>query len=113
MFLIPFLFKKLDDIQKFFIFLDKGIQFIEVEKDEIDEFCEINEIYFDKKIIKEKYCYLQVNKKTNLQNFYTYTENSDAECWRRFILFENDILHVNSTNPEFIQSILNTIIEGF
>lgn len=113
MFLIPFLLKKSEDFTKFFIFLEKGTQFIEIEKNEIDEFCKINELYFDKKIIKGKYCYIQISSKTNLKNFYTYTENSDAECWRRFIVFENDILHVNSTNPEFIQPILKNIIEGF
>ena len=113
MFLIPFLFKKTEDFTNFCIFLEKGIQFLEVEENEIDEFCEVNELYFDKKIIKEKYCYLQISQKTNLKNFYNYTEDSNAECWRRFIVFENDILHVNSTNPEFIQPILKNIIEGF
>ena len=115
MFLIPFLFKKSEDFIKFFIFLEKGTKFIEIEKNEIEEFCEVNEIYFDKKRIKGKYCYLHISSKTNLKNFYTYTEtlDSDAECWRRFIIFENDILHVNSTNPEFIQPILKNIIEGF
>jgi len=113
MFLIPFIYKKHDDVQKFFIFLEKGTNFLEMDKSDINEFCETNEIYFDKKNIKGKYCYIQVNKKTNLKNFYTYTENSEAECWRRFIYFENDIIHINSTNPDFIQPILNNIIEGF
>jgi len=111
MFLIPFLYKKIDDIQKFLIFLDKGTEFIEIDESMINEFCEINEIYFDNKIIKGQYCYLNISSKTDLKNFYTYTENSDAECWRRFILFDNDVLHINSTNPEFIQSILKNIIE--
>jgi len=115
MFLIPFIFKKIEDFTKFLIFLDKGNKFLEVEENEIDEFCEVNEIYFDKKNIKENYCYIQISQKTNLKNFYNYTEalDSNAECWRRFIVFDNDILHVNSTNPEFIQPILNNIIEGF
>lgn len=83
--------------------------------DEIDDFCNENEIYFSKKTIKDEYCYLNIDSnKTVLNNFYSYVDNSDAECWRRFILSGNDnenYLHINETNPEFIQTVLKDILE--
>jgi hypothetical protein len=112
MYLIPFLYNKQEDLCKFYIFLDKGNKFIEMDSSEIDDFCEVNGIYYDKKNIKDDYCFIKVNSKTDLKSFYSYTENSGAECWRYFILFNNDILHINSTNPEFIQPILKMILAG-
>ena len=112
MFLIPFICRKNDDFYRFYIFLDKGTQFIELDIQDIDEFCNENGLYYDKKIVIEDYCYLFISNKTNLLSFYTYTENCEAECWRRFITFEKDLLHINSTNPEFIQPILKTV-EGW
>ena len=113
MFLIPYVSSKNENVTKFYIFLNQGKLFINIIPEEIDEFCNDNEIFYDQKNIIGDYCYLKISKKTNLKQFYSYTENSTAECWRTFILFENDSLHVNSTNPEFIQSILKNILEGF
>ena len=110
MFLIPYVFAKNETFTRFYIFLNQGKLFINIIPEEIDEFCNDNEIYYDKKTILGDYCYLKISKKTNLKHFYSYTENSNAECWRTFLYFENNILDVNSTNPEFIQPILNTIL---
>ena len=67
-----------------------------------------------KKTIIENHCYIEIDPiKTNINSFYTYIENSDAECWRRFIMIGNDsedFLHVNNTNPEFIRPILTNIL---
>ena len=111
MFLIPYVIKKTDNIYKFYIFLNQGKLFIQMDNSEIDEFCSSNDIYFSKKDIIGDYCYLNVSPlKTNLKQFYSYTENSSAECWRTFIYFENDSLNVNSTNPEFIQPVINILL---
>jgi hypothetical protein len=114
MFLIPFIYKKnkgLYDIHIFHIFLNKGNTFLTNENDLVDEFLNENELYYNKKTIKDDYCYIQIDtEKTNISSFYTYNENSDVECWRRFVCIgENDNLHIDSTNPEFIQPVLKTI----
>ena len=86
-----------------------------MNENEIDSFLEENELFFSKKQIVNNFCFIEMNLlKTNIQNFYSYTENSDAECWRRFIMIGNDdedYLHINTTNPEFIRPILKNIIE--
>jgi len=66
MYLIPFLYNKQEDLCKFYIFLDKGNKFIEMDSSEIDDFCEVNGIYYDKKNIKDDYCFIKVNSKTDL-----------------------------------------------
>jgi hypothetical protein len=110
MFIIPYITSKNENVIRFYIFLNQGKLFINMEIYEIDDFCIDNDIYYEKKDFKEDYCYLKISNKTNLKQFYSYTENSNAECWRTFILFENDCFNVNSTNPEFIQPILTTIL---
>ena len=119
MFLIPFIYKKSDSIYPihlFNIFLNNGNLFLQMEQDEIKDFCDTNGIYYiNMKTIDDR-CYIQVDsKKTVLQDFYSYFEKSDVECWRKFILignYEEDFLHINSTNPEFIQPILKCILSG-
>jgi hypothetical protein len=117
MFLIPFVYKKVENIypiHRFHIFLNKGTLFLDLEESQIDVFCNTNELYFFKKTIINDVCYLEIDTtKTKMEEFYTYYENSENECWRRFILVGNyteDFLHVNSTNPEFITPILQTIL---
>ena len=116
MFLIPFIYKKnesLYTIHKFNIFLNVGNLFLQMDLDEIDDFCKINGLYYNNKIIKDDYCYIEINKATDLKSFYSYTENSTAECWRNFILIgsmEEDSLHINNTNPEFILPVLKEIL---
>lgn len=116
MFLIPFCYKKLDGlypIHVFYIFLTRGVHFLNLDSSEIDSFCYENGLYYAKKYMNGDYCYLDINTtKTKLDEFYSYFENSEAECWRKFIIvgdYSEDILHVNSTNPEFIQPILKSI----
>lgn len=118
MFIVPFILIKKESIYPmyiFHIFLNQGKLFLQMNYDEIDDFCNENEIYFSKKTIKDEYCYLNIDSnKTVLNNFYSYVDNSDAECWRRFILSGNDnenYLHINETNPEFIQTVLKDILE--
>jgi hypothetical protein len=118
MFLIPFIYKKIENIYAvyiFHIFLKKGVLFLDLEKSEIDSFCKNNDLYFKKKKIVGNKCFLQIDTtKTKMEEFYTYYENSEDECWRRFVLVGNyteDFLHVNHTNPEFIKPILEHILE--
>lgn len=119
MFLIPFIYKKSDSIYPihlFNIFLNNGNLFLQMEQDEIKDFCDTNGIYYiNMKTIDDR-CYIQVDsKKTVLQDFYSYFEKSDVECWRKFILlgnYDEDFLHINSTNPEFIEPILKDILSG-
>jgi len=119
MFLIPFIYKKTDSIYPthlFNIFLNRGNLFLQIEKDEIKDFCHTNGIYFtNMKIINDR-CYIEIDsKKTVVQDFYSYFENSDVECWRKFVLlgnYDEDFLHINSTNPEFIEPILKEILTG-
>jgi hypothetical protein len=119
MFLIPFIYKKNESfytVHKFYIFLNNGTLFLQMDSNDIDEFCKINELYYSKKIIKDNYCYLEINENTNLKNFYSYTENSNVECWRNFILIgsvEEDSLHINNTNPEFILNVLKEILNFY
>jgi hypothetical protein len=116
MFLIPFIYKKTESIYQthiFHIFLNKGTLFLQINKSEIDSFCKENEIYYSKKKIQGNKCFLEIDLlKTKIEDFYSYFENSEAECWRRFVLVGNsteDFLHINSTNPDFIEPILNEI----
>ena len=113
MYLIPFILRNIDLYFKskiIFIFLNKGIKFI--EEDDIESFLEDNEIFIKNKIFKNDYCFLEVDsEKTVVSNFYTYNENNNVECWRRFIMIENDELHINNTNPEFIQGVLKEILD--
>ena len=118
MFVVPYIYLKKESIYPihiFHIFLNQGILFLQMNWDEIDDFCNENEIYFSKKTINKEYCYLEVDSiKTNLKNFYSFIDNSQAECWRRFILTGNaneNYLHINDTNPEFIQQVLKNILE--
>ena len=118
MFLIPFIYKQSESIYPihiFHIFLKKGISFLQIEEFEIDSFLEENEIFFTKKNIINNFCFVEINPlKTHIQNFYSYLENSDAECWRRFIMIGNeteDFLHINSTNPDFIRPVLKNILQ--
>ena len=118
MFIVPYIYIKKESIYPihiFHIFLNQGILFLQMNWDEIDDFCDENEIYFSKKTIRDSYCYLEVDStKTNLKNFYSYIDNSQAECWRRFILTGNtneNYLHINDTNPEFIQQVLKNILD--
>ena len=118
MFLIPFIYKKVENIYPthiFYIFLNKGTLFLQVDKAKIASFCNENELYSISKKIQSDYCLLEIDTtKTKLEEFYTYYENSDAECWRRFVLVGNyaeDFLHVNSTNPEFITHVLKNILD--
>jgi hypothetical protein len=119
MFLIPFIYKKSDSLYPthfFNIFLNRGNLFLEMEKDEIDEFCRINGLYYTSSTFIDDHCYLKIDsKRTDIQNFYSYFENSDVECWRKFILignYDEDFLHINTTNPEFIQPVLKNILSG-
>ena len=43
----------------------------------------------------------------------SYIDNSNTECWRRFIMIGNEIedfLHINNTNPDFIMPVLKNIL---
>jgi len=115
MFLIPYIYNKKEsayNIYIYHIFLNKGTLFIQLDETDIDSFLEINEFFYTKKTILNDYCYVEIDvSKTHINSFYSYIDNDDAECWRRFLLVENDILHVNNTNPEFIQPILNKLQE--
>jgi hypothetical protein len=110
MFLIPFIRRTKINVQIIYVFLNKGKMFLQEEN--IDDFLEINSIYSKNTIIDNDYCYIEIDTiKTDMSLFYTYNENSNVECWRRFILIDNDEFHINSTNPEFIQPVLKKIIE--
>ena len=117
MFLIPFIYKKTNliyPIHLFNIFLNRGNLFLQMEQDEIKDFCDTNGIYYTNVKTIDDRCYIEVDsKKTTLQDFYSYFEKSDVECWRKFILignYEEDYIHVNNTNPEFIEPILKEIL---
>jgi hypothetical protein len=117
MFLIPFIYKKIETIYPyhlFYIFLNRGTLFLQLDKSEIDSFCDNNEIYYSNKTIEKENCYIEIDtSRTNIRDFYSYYENSEAECWRKFILvgnYDEDFLHINETNPEFIQETLKSII---
>jgi hypothetical protein len=112
MFLIPFIYKKKEsmyDVHIFHIFLNKGIMFL--ENNLVDEFLNENELYYKEKIVDKNFCYIEIDTdKTDISLFYTYNENSDVECWRRFIYIgSSDDLHINKTNPEFILPVLDFI----
>ena len=119
MFLIPFIYKKTNliyPIHLFNIFLNRGNLFLQMEQGEIKDFCDTNGIYYTNVKTIDDRCYIEVDsKKTTLQDFYSYFEKSDVECWRKFILlgnYDEDFLHINSTNPEFIEPILKEILTG-
>ena len=118
MFLIPYLYKKKEAlylIHSFYIFLQKGNLLLQVDdvNNDINEFLEENGLYYRKKTILGEYCYIEIDsEKTDVNSFYSYIENNDAECWRRFLIVgSEDTLHINTTNPEFIQPILQKILE--
>ena len=112
MFLIPFILRK-NEIQRLntiFVFLKQGKLFL--QENSVEEFLEENGLFYKSKKILNDYCYIEIDDtKTDLKSFYTYNENSDVECWRRFLVFDNDELHINDTNPEFIQPVLKKILE--
>jgi len=117
MFLIPFIYKKVENIYTshiIYVFLQRGTLFLQLDSSEIDSFCNDNQLYYKNKLVKDKFCYLEIDTEaTNLKDFYSYYENSEAECWRKFVLvgnFEEDFLHINDSNPEFITPILKNII---
>ena len=91
--------------------MNKGTMFLRNENNLVDEFLNENELYYNKKVIQGDYCFIEIDReKTNISSFYTYNENSDVECWRRFVCIgENDNLHIDNTNPEFIQPVLKII----
>jgi len=113
MFLIPFYYKRKEsifDVYYIYIFLNQGKSFIQEEN--IDNFLNENELYYRKKTIDNEYCYVEIDSfKTDINSFYNYNENSNAECWRRFIIIKDDELHINDTNPEFILNNLKKILE--
>jgi hypothetical protein len=96
-------------IHIFHIFLNKGIMFL--EHNLVDEFLIENELYYIKKIEDKEFCYIEIDtERTDVSSFYTYNENSDVECWRRFIYIgSSDDLHINRTNPDFILPVLDFI----
>lgn len=113
MFLIPFYYKRkqsIFDVYSIYIFLNKGKGFIQEEN--IDDFLKENGFYYTKKTIDNEYCYVEIDLfKTDINSFYNYNENSDVECWRRFITIKDDALHINDTNPNFILNNLKKILE--
>jgi len=118
MFLIPYIYEKKQSIYPvyiFHIFLTQGTVFLQVEDLEIEDFCNENGLFYKNKFIKNNFCFVEVDtKKTDLKSFYFYTETVQVECFRRFILigdYNEDILDINDTNPEFIKPILNNILD--
>jgi hypothetical protein len=118
MFLVPFIHRILESIYTSHIvhvFLQHGTLFLQLEPSEVDSFCSENGLFYKRKVINENYCYLEIDTEaTNLKDFYSYYENSEAECWRKFVLvgnLEEDFLHVNDSNPEFILPVLKSILE--
>ena len=118
MFLIPYIYEKKQSIYPvnlFHIFLTQGTVFLQIEDLEIEDFCNENGLFYKNKFIKNNFCFIEVDtKKTDLKSFYFYTENVQVECFRRFILigdYNEDILDINDTNPEFIKPILNSILD--
>ena len=112
MFLIPFIYKKresLYDVHLFHIFLNKGVMFLEHSL--VDEFLNENELFYKRKVVKDNFCYIEIDTdRTDISLFYTYNENSDVECWRRFIYIGgSDDLHIDRTNPDFILPVLDFI----
>lgn len=116
MFLIPYLYIKKEGTyitHIFHIFLNKGILYIQVDADDIDNFLVDNGFFYNNKHIDGDICYVEVDPiKTHLNSFYSYIDNDDAECWRRFIYIEDDVLHINTTNPEFIQPVLDKLLKS-
>ena len=126
MFLIPYLYKKKESIYTvhiIHIFLNQGTLLINIDvnvnvnvnvNDDIDSFCSVNGFIYKKKIIIDNMCYIELDTvKTDIESFYTYHENSDAECLRRFICVGNDnedYLHINATNPPFIIPVLKEVL---
>ena len=74
MFLVPYILIKKESIYPvyvFHIFLYQGTLLLQMNWDEIDDFCNENEIYFIKKNIIDDYCYLEIDQtKTILKTYY-------------------------------------------
>ena len=102
-------------IYLFYVFLNKGKLFLQINSEELDDFCNENGFRYNKKTIQNEYCYLEINtESTDIKSFYSYIDNDEAECWRRFIYIGNDtedFLHINNTNPDFIQPVIKEIIK--
>lgn len=118
MFLIPYIYEKKQSIYPvhiFHIFLNNGTLFLQMNNEDIEEFCNENGLFFKNKILKDDICFIELDiQKTNLKSFYFYTENVHLECFRRFILigdYKEDLLDINDTNPEFIKPILKDILD--
>ena len=116
MFLIPYIYKKKESnypVHIFHVFLNKGILFLQMEKEDINDFLIENGFFYNNQTILGDCCYVEIDEhKTYLPSFYSYIDNNEAECWRRFVMIgSDDLLHVNSTNPEFIQPTLKKILE--
>ena len=110
MFLIPFVHKTKLNIHYIYVFLNQGKMFLQEEN--IEEFLELNSMFSKKTVSDNENCYVEIDtEKTDLSSFYTYNESSDFECWRRFIMIDNDSLHINDNAPEFIKSVLKKILE--
>lgn len=116
MFLIPYVYRKKESIypvHTIYIFLNAGVELLNAI-DNVDSFCSINGLYFKKKTVVDDKCYVELDlHTTDINSFYTYHENSDAECFRRFICvgdMKEDYLHINSTNPEFIREVLEEVL---
>lgn len=110
MFLIPFIHRTDSNVHYIYVFLNQGKMFIQEEN--IEEFLEINCMFSKRIVSDEEYSYIEIDtEKTDIKSFYTYNESSIFECWRRFVIFEDDALHINDTVPEFIRSVLKKIVE--
>ena len=117
MFLIPFVYtykNTIYPIHIIHIFLNQGTSFLDIKEENIEYFLkENNLIYLSKKIIDDK-CYIYIDsKKTDILSFYSYHENYENECWRRFLMIGNereDFLNINDTNPPFILTTLEQVL---
>jgi len=115
MFLIPYTYKKkvsLYPVHIIHVFLNQGTVLLHVDTN-INEFCETNGFIIKKQNIIDDKCYIELDPATDIESFYTYHENSDAECFRRFICIGNsaeDYLNINSTNPAFILPVLEEVL---
>ena len=117
MYLIPYVYRKKDSIYPihiFNIFLKNENELLTSDENEIDLFLKDNEMFYYKKHILNNYCFIEIDtQKTNIKTFYSYIDNSNTECWRRFIMIGNEIedfLHINNTNPDFIMPVLKNIL---
>lgn len=110
MFLIPFVHRTNSNVHFIYVFLNQGKMFIQEEN--IEEFLEVNSMFSKKTVNDNDFCYVEIDtEKTDVSSFYNFNESSDYECWRRFVIIENDALHINDTAPEFIKTVLKKIVE--